>query len=252
MENYYVVVTAKVLRDKTLSDKEKLMMGLISNLTNKTGICFASNAYLANELNCSISTVKRAISNLHQYIEVEVMRDEKNEVSSRQIWLREATIFRETPQPKNEPTSAQKRTDPSVHLCTDLSPKMNPIKSEYNNKEIKNKIKKEDAVKNGCYKFFVDVWFRYYKSQTGLTPTFGAVEGRHMKQIIQKIKTKTKSEDEQYLSDSFAALLNSISDKWILKNLQIQIINSKLDIIHANGQTSNDFEVINRILAKVS
>ena len=55
--SFYVTITAKILLDKSLTDRQKLLLALISNLSNERGFCFASNDYLAKCLNCSVTFI---------------------------------------------------------------------------------------------------------------------------------------------------------------------------------------------------
>ena len=65
--NYYAVIPAVVRYDKRLKDKAKLLYGEISALTNKCGICSASNKYFAELYEVDISTISRLIKNLCDY-----------------------------------------------------------------------------------------------------------------------------------------------------------------------------------------
>ena len=56
--NWYAVLPANILLNRDLSDKQKLLIALISNLSNERGYCFASNKYLGECLGCSESTIK--------------------------------------------------------------------------------------------------------------------------------------------------------------------------------------------------
>ena len=62
--NWYAVITAKVLMAKDISSTQKLLIALISNLSNERGYCFASNAYLGECLGLSAGTVSNSVSDL--------------------------------------------------------------------------------------------------------------------------------------------------------------------------------------------
>ncbi len=66
-KSWYAVITADILFDKRLSDKQKLLVAVISNLSNEKGYCFASNAYLAQMLDCDKLTISRNISTLEEF-----------------------------------------------------------------------------------------------------------------------------------------------------------------------------------------
>lgn len=73
--NYYAIIPAKVRYDKRLSDKAKLFYGEISALTNKNGICWASNDYFSTLYEMSVRTVTRIIKELSDlgYIRIEII-----------------------------------------------------------------------------------------------------------------------------------------------------------------------------------
>lgn len=62
--NWYAVITAPVLLSKELTDKQKLLIALISNLSNEKGYCFATNKYLSECLNCSERYIQENLSAL--------------------------------------------------------------------------------------------------------------------------------------------------------------------------------------------
>jgi len=64
--NWFAPLPAKVLLDKKLSDKQKLLIALIANLMNERGYCFASNKYLGECLDCSESTIKDHLKKLEE------------------------------------------------------------------------------------------------------------------------------------------------------------------------------------------
>lgn len=70
-KNWYAVLTAEVLYDKRLTDKQKLLVCVIGNLQNMKGYCYASNAYLAECLDCDERTIRRNLMVLERigYIE---------------------------------------------------------------------------------------------------------------------------------------------------------------------------------------
>ena len=65
-KNWFAVLTAQVLYDTNITDTQKILYAIVSNLTNDTGYCYASNAYLAKMLNCSQETIRRHLSALER------------------------------------------------------------------------------------------------------------------------------------------------------------------------------------------
>lgn len=64
--NWYAVITAKVLLDKRLSSTQKLLVALISNLSNERGYCFASNKYLGECIDIAEVTIQQNIAKLEE------------------------------------------------------------------------------------------------------------------------------------------------------------------------------------------
>lgn len=60
----YIKLPIRILKDKNLTDKQKLIFGSIITLAGKTGVCFASNSYLAKIHGCDERTVIRTINKL--------------------------------------------------------------------------------------------------------------------------------------------------------------------------------------------
>lgn len=62
--NYYSIIPANVRYDKRLKANEKLLYSEITALTNKDGVCWATNNYFANLYDVSIVSVSTWIKNL--------------------------------------------------------------------------------------------------------------------------------------------------------------------------------------------
>lgn len=86
---YYLVFPNEVFFSKELSISEKFLYGLISNLANKDGYCFAQNKYLGEILNASNRTISRWLSKLSSlnYIKIEIVRTETGEIKQRKIYI---------------------------------------------------------------------------------------------------------------------------------------------------------------------
>lgn len=96
---YWAVLPASVRYDSTLKPNAKLLYAEISAMSDATGFCWASNGYLAGLFAMEKDTVARLISHLAErgYITVEVIRDERNAVRERRIWLKETGAVVPTP-----------------------------------------------------------------------------------------------------------------------------------------------------------
>lgn len=87
--SYYSVIPATVRYDDRLKFGERILYAEISSLTTRKGYCFAQNRYFAKLFNVSLETISRWISHLKLcgYIDVDVIRNEKNEVDERRIYI---------------------------------------------------------------------------------------------------------------------------------------------------------------------
>lgn len=86
--NYYAILPANVRYDKNLSANEKLLFAEITSLTNKTGICWASNSYFAEIYNCTPQAISKWIKKLERlgYLDIEyIYRNGSKEIEMRHI-----------------------------------------------------------------------------------------------------------------------------------------------------------------------
>lgn len=119
---YYAVIPAGVRYDTALPANAKLMYGELSALANVQGYCSAGNSYFAELYKSSIKTVSRWISQLQKagYISVEVVRNEKNEVVQRRIFLRDVPQEQQLyPSPQNCGDPPLTEVTPSPQNCPD-------------------------------------------------------------------------------------------------------------------------------------
>ena len=155
--NWYAVLPAKVLLSKELTDKQKLLIALISNLSNERGYCFASNRYLGECLDCSESTIKEHLKKLEDLgILGRIIKLKENG----EVDFRSLIITIEIPQPENTTTPAEKVTHPPAE------------KLAHNNIEYNNKVNKIYSAKDAFvsrvnefkdklgneYDRFIDYW----------------------------------------------------------------------------------------------
>lgn len=81
-------ISSNILLNEELSDKEKIVLSIISYLSDETGSCFASNKYIASIVNVTSDRVSKIVSTLKKkgYIEAKLkLKTESKEVESRQI-----------------------------------------------------------------------------------------------------------------------------------------------------------------------
>ena len=81
-------IPLNVLLNEELSDKEKIVLSMISYLSDETGSCFASNKYIASIVNVTANRVSKIISSLKEkeYIKVKLKyKTDSKEIEQRQI-----------------------------------------------------------------------------------------------------------------------------------------------------------------------
>jgi len=61
---WWAVLTAEVIYNRDINDSQKVLMAVISNLSQEKGYCFATNAYLSELLGRSERSVQRDLSKL--------------------------------------------------------------------------------------------------------------------------------------------------------------------------------------------
>jgi len=87
--NWAAVIPCRYLMSKDINSTQKLLIGLVSSLSNLKGYCFASNDYLADCLNISKITVSQLISDLEKkgYFGRIIYRNDKKQVEQRVLVL---------------------------------------------------------------------------------------------------------------------------------------------------------------------
>lgn len=87
--NWAAVIPCSYLMSKDINSTQKLLIGLISSLSNLKGYCFASNDYLAECLDISKITASQLISDLEKkgYIGRIIYRNDKKQVEQRILTL---------------------------------------------------------------------------------------------------------------------------------------------------------------------
>lgn len=86
--NYYAIIPACVRYDNRLKPNEKLLYSEITALSNKTGLCFATNKYFADLYEVEVETISRWIRHLKDlgYISTEIIyKEDSKEIDKRVI-----------------------------------------------------------------------------------------------------------------------------------------------------------------------
>ena len=82
--NYYAVIPAEVRYNEKLTANSKLLYGEITALSNKKGMCWATNKYFADLYNVSEVSVSKWVS---QLIDQALIRTQTNHDGKREIYL---------------------------------------------------------------------------------------------------------------------------------------------------------------------
>lgn len=88
----YGKINDTALYDENLNHSQRILLIIITKLSQKNGVCFASNSYLANLHNSSNPTITRAIKSLEElgYIKTKLIKSENsNSIIRREIYLTE-------------------------------------------------------------------------------------------------------------------------------------------------------------------
>lgn len=84
----YVVIPSKVYFDREISDKARLLYGLISCMANHKGYCWAKNSTLAGYLGVSEDkTVRRYLAELKEHGHITVEQANENGITVRKIYV---------------------------------------------------------------------------------------------------------------------------------------------------------------------
>jgi hypothetical protein len=158
--NWFAVLPAQVLLSKVLTDKQKLLIALISNLSNERGYCFASNRYLGECLDCGESTIKDHLKKLEDMkILGRIIKLKENG----DFDFRSLVINIEIPRSENKPTSARKSANPSAEKLAHNNIVINNIdiipNKIYNDKDsFINRLEVFKDKLGNQYQSFLDYW----------------------------------------------------------------------------------------------
>lgn len=85
--NKFSILTEEVKLDDRLDAYSKILFAEITSLTKVTGLCWASNAYLASRLNCSEKTITRRLKILENtgYIKIRKNNDKKTKNKTKRL-----------------------------------------------------------------------------------------------------------------------------------------------------------------------
>ena len=113
---YTAILPPRVRYDQELKASAKLLYAEITAMTDVTGYCWASNRYLAALFGVTKGTVSELLRQLEArgYIQTEVIRDEKNAVNERRVYLTDLGVERLPPITKNRYRGITKNPDTPI------------------------------------------------------------------------------------------------------------------------------------------
>lgn len=155
--SYYMNIPA-IVWDADIKDKAKLCYGHITVLANKLGYCYASNAYFAENLKCSITSASRYISELEKLGVIStqlIYKKDSKEVEQRKIYIATPTIKTDKGLP-SELTGGYRQNlqQPTDHIDRDNNTSNNNINNNTNIDDVKGKV-------------FFEIVNRYPKNRVG-------------------------------------------------------------------------------------
>lgn len=217
--NYYAIIPANVRYDKELKPNEKLLYAEITSLTQKSGICYASNNYFAELYGVTKETVSGWISNLEKngYIKREIIYKEgTKEIINRYIRINEYPINEKINTPINE------------IINTPINEKIKDNNTSINNTSINKEKKKDYATvwkefvnsKSEDFKIAWKAFMDFRKSKKGKDTDYA------LYLLTRDLQKFTLIEEEQ-----IEIINNSLKNKWTglfaLKNKPVQNIQIK-------------------------
>lgn len=135
--NYYAIIPANVRYDKNLNSTEKLLYSEIVALSNKEGVCWASNKYFANLYNVTTIYISNMIKKLklYGYIKTELIyKENSKQIKQRNIYILNNSLI-PTKQKFKRPTK-QKFKDNNININNKYNKGHKQQNQNYNNEVL--------------------------------------------------------------------------------------------------------------------
>lgn len=263
--NWYATITAKILFSKDLSDKQKILVAVISNLSNERGYCYASNKYLADCIGCAESTLRQNIGFLEEKgVLNRVMKVKPNG----DLDYRALTIISDplplsanhlppdgisSPPPDGQPSYNNKYIITKNNNTSTNSEELGEIETDNSSSTVKAKKEKTSKKKvsklsdyspdqateiyGQCKEAFLTLYLEQYKHSY----YWEALNGAKMYSLLRKILFKMKErEDRLYgmteLVDAtsfFFKAAYATADNWLQSNFNLSNVDSKFNDIYS-------------------
>lgn len=167
--NYYAILPSSIRYDNRLKPNEKLLYSEITALSNKTGLCYATNKYFADLYEVENETISRWIKHLKelQYIDVEIIyKEDTKEIDKRVIKINGIPIDKNINAyiPNNQEGYCKKRQEGIDEKVKENNTSIN--NTSINIKEnIKRKVFKKptlEELKEYCISASLNVDYQYF------------------------------------------------------------------------------------------
>jgi hypothetical protein len=198
-------IPSRYLIAKDINSTQKILIGLISSLSNMTGYCFASNEYFEELTSIKKVTISQLISDLERkgYVKRIIKRDEKKQVIQRILVLdltKEVPLKNEVPPMKNNDT---------LPLKSDIP----PLEKRKENIKINININNKDNKEQQQLVFISDEWKGLWAEwkEYRLTETKKWFKSSKYEQMA--INKLVKESDEN-LETAQNMVLQSIENQW--------------------------------------
>lgn len=175
-QNWAAVIPSRYIIAKDINSTQKLLIGLISSLSNLKGYCFASNEYLAELLDINKNTVSALITDLEKknYLGRVIYRNDKQQVEQRILIInfdKHLPLENKIPPLENHDPLPLKNEIPPLENLKDNMYINNKVNNKINNTYAPTKIFKIPEL-NAVIDYFMDKnhmgeaekFFNYYES----------------------------------------------------------------------------------------
>jgi len=174
--NWAAVIPSRYLIAIDINSTQKLLIGLISSLSNLKGYCFASNEYLGELLYINKNTVSALITDLEKknYLGRVIYRNDKKQVEQRILIInfdKHLPLENETPPLENHNPLPFKNEIPTLENLKDNMYINNKVNNKINNTYASAKLFKVPDLNNVIDYFTekdhmgeAEKFFNYYES----------------------------------------------------------------------------------------
>jgi len=216
--NYYGILPANV-RYAKIPAMAKILYSELSALTNSHGFCYATNRYFAELYDMSPTRISHLFGILKQnaFIDIEIIRNEKNEVIQRRIYLYQKNAIPEAK--KDVQPVAKNRNMNITSNLNNINKNKIPISNEIDADFDKNHIKKEDTfnVKN-VIDIFNNAYLENEINISKVKPDISAKEANQAKNLARICVSRSPDNPSRFCEELVKI---AFLDKWFQTHASI-------------------------------